>query len=229
MAAVTEHRGNGPTRTAPDRLRLEPPGGQRRRPRTSWIALGLLVLLGFGLAGAITVARVADRKPVVALAQPIQRGEQVTEAHLRVVRVGTDDPVDVVGASERDRLVGLTATTSLGGGTLVSREQFTGGPSLGQGQSVVGLALAPGQYPTASLRPGDVVMVVRTPGPNGVDRAADGQVTVLAESAEVFAVEPLSETARTLMVSIAVPEQLAAPIAAAAAQDRVRLVMVGRG
>lgn len=227
MATVTDQRGNRPAHTGQEELRLEAPG-RRRRPRTSWIALGLMVLVAFGLFGAVTIARVGDRDPVLALAKPIQRGEQLTSDHLRVVRVGTDDQVAVVEAAQRDEMVGLTATASLGAGTLVSHEQFAAGPSLGPGESVVGLALAPGEYPTVSLRPADLVVAVGTPDPDGGDRGAEGQAMTLAESAEVFAVEALSESARTLMVSIAVPQELAPPIAAAAAQGRVRLILVGR-
>ena len=226
MATTTEFRSNGSTRTEPERLRLDPSGRSGRRPRTSWIALGLLVLVGFGLFGAITVARVAGREPVLALAQPIERGEQLTATHLAVVNVGTDDAVALVAASDRDDLLGLTATAGLEAGTLVTRSQFAEGPTVAAGYSVVGLALDPGEYPTATLRPGDLVVVVRTPASTPTERE-DGGSTVLVESAEVFAIETLSETAHTVMTSIVVPEAVVAEIASAAAQDRVRLALMG--
>ncbi len=226
MATTTEFRSNGSTRTEPERLRLDPSGRSGRRPRTSWIALGLLVLVGFGLFGAITVARVAGREPVLALAQPIERGEQLTATHLAVVNVGTDDAVALVAASDRDDLLGLTATAGLEAGTLVTRSQFAEGPTVAAGYSVVGLALDPGEYPTATLRPGDLVVVVRTPASTPTEREDSGS-TVLAESAEVFAIETLSETAHTVMISIVVPEAVVAEIASAAAQDRVRLALMG--
>ena len=227
MATVTDQRTNGPTRAAPDALRVDPSSRHARRPRTSWVALGSLVLVAFGLFGAMTVARVAAREPVLALAQPLSRGDELTAAHLRVVRVGTDDQVQLVPASEDDQLLGLTATANLGEGTLITRDQFASGPTLARGESVVGLALAPGEYPTANLRPGDLVIVVNTPAPNDTARDDAGEPNVLANRATVFAVEPLSETARTLMVSVAVQEDVAASIAAAASEGRVRLVLVG--
>lgn len=226
MTTTTEFRGNGSTRTEPDRLRLDPTARGGRRPRTSWIALGLLVLVGFGLFGAITVAKVAGREPVLALAQSIQRGEQLTAAHLTVVNVGTDDAVALVAASDRDDLLGLTATAGLEAGTLVTRSQFAEGPTVAAGSSVVGLALEPGEYPTATLRPGDLVVVVRTPATTPLERE-DNEPVVLVEAAEVFAIETLSETAHTVMMSIVVPEDAVADIAAAAASDRVRLALVG--
>lgn len=227
MTTTTEFRSNGSTRTEPDRLRLDPTARVGRRPRTSWIALGLLVLVGFGLLGAVTVARVAGREAVVALAGPIERGEQLTAAHIAVVNVGTDDAVALVPAADRDELLGLTATAGFESGTLVTRSQFADGPTVAAGFSVVGLALEPGEYPTATLRPGDRVVVVRTPATTPMEREEDSAPTLLVEAAEVFAIETLSETARTIMVSVVVPEDTVPDIAAAAAADRVRLALVG--
>ena len=225
MTTTTEHRGNGSTRGDPESLRLDVSASQQRRPRVSWIAFGLLVLVAFGLAGAITVARVAAREPVLALTQPVERGEQLAAEDLTVVDVGTDGDVAVVPSADRDDLVGLTATASLDDGTLVSRSQFAEGPTVAAGDSVLGLALAPGEYPTSTLRPGDLVVVVRTPDTTAATQP-DGEPDVLAERAEVFAVETLSETARTTMVSIVVPEEAAPDVAAAAAAGRIRLALV---
>ena len=209
-----------------DRLRFDLSGGGSRRPRLSWLALGLVALIAFGLAGAVTVARVADREPVLALAQDVERGEPLTSAHLIEVRVGSDDGVRLVDASQRGELIGLVATSRLEAGTLLGPGMFRDGPSIQPGESVVGLALGPGEYPTSSLRPGDRVVVVRTPeplGPAGQD--AEGPA-VLVDPAEVWAVEPLSDTARTMMVSIVVPDDRAAEVSAAAAAGLVRLVLV---
>lgn len=225
MTTATDVRGNGSTRTQPHGLRLDTPRSQRR-PRTSWIALGLVVLVASSLLGATTVARVAGRQPVLALAQPIDRGEQLTPAHLLVVDIATDDAVAVVPAADRDRLLGRTATTRLEAGALLSPGQFDDGPSVPPNSSVLGLALAPGEYPTSTLRPGDTVVVVRTPAATPTDRTTDDP-TVLADGAEVFAVETLSETAHTVMVSIIVPEDAVPEIAAAAAAARIRLALVG--
>jgi hypothetical protein len=193
----------------------------------SWIALGLLVLLGSGLLGAVTVARVAAREPVLALAQPIDRGEALTAAHLTVVDVGTDADVALVTDTDRDTVIGRTATAGLEAGTLLSPSQFTEGPTVPAGSSVVGLALAPGEFPTTAIRPGDLVTIVRTPAQTPA-APADGQPARLVESAEVYAVEVLSETAHTRMVSVVVPDDIVAEVTAAAAAGRVRLALVGQ-
>ncbi len=207
-------------------LRLGIPNAQARRPRLSWIAVGLVLVLVAAMLGAITIARVAAREPVLALAMPIARGEVLTDDHLAVVQVATDDQISTVPADLRQDLVGLVAQGDLAPGTLLARDQLAEGPSLPDGWSVVGLALNPGEYPTSALAAGDRVEVVRTPDPTGV-RGDPSTVEVIASDAEVFAVELLSESARSLMVSLAVPADVAPIVAAAAAEGRIRLVLVG--
>ncbi|MFA9430967.1 SAF domain-containing protein [Egicoccus sp. AB-alg2] len=214
-----------PRGRAPD-LRLDPPAGQARRPKLSWVALGLAVVLAGGLFGAVTLARVADRAPVLALAMPIERGETLTDDHLRVVDVAADEQLPLVTADDRLQLVGLTATGPLPAGSLVTREQFSDGPQVADGFSVVGLALQPGEYPIAALTPGDRVEVVRTPDPTGVRSDGGSGAAVLTDDAEVYAVGPLSETSAGLMVSLTVPQDTGPAIASAAAEGRVRLVLV---
>jgi Flp pilus assembly protein CpaB len=208
-------------------LRLDQPSGQARRPKLSWVALGLAVVLAGGLFGAIALARVADRSPVLALAMPIERGEMLTDEHLRIVNVAADELLPLVSADSRRALVGQTATGPLPAGSLVTRDQFSDGPQVPAGSSVVGLALQPGEYPITALAPGDRVEVVRTPDPTGA-RSDDGGsgASVLTDDAEVYAVGPLSETSVGLMVSLTVPQDSGPAIAAAAAEGRVRLVLV---
>ena len=230
MSTTTRQGGpatdDGHRSRTPVGLRLDPPQGQARRPKLSWIALGLAVILAGGLFGAITLARVAERTPVLALAESIERGQTLTAEHLRVVEVAVDDQFPLVPAEERSTLVGLTAISSLPADSLLTHGQFSDGPRVDPGWSVVGLALQPGEYPTRSLAAGDAVEVVRTPDPAMARSDSGAGAVVLTDAAEVFAVEPLSETSPNLMVSLTVPREVAPAIAAAAAEGRVRLVMV---
>lgn len=228
MATLTGRPKNGPPQSFADRLRLDPTRHSHRRPRATWIALGLVLLLTFGLSGAVTVARVADRAPVLALATSIDRGEELTATHLTVVNVGADEGVAVVPAADRDEILGRTVAARLEAGTILAPSQFLDGPQVGPGQAVVGLALAPGEYPTSRLRPGEHVIVVRSPPASSALQRADKPSDVLAEDVEVFSVEPLSDTARTLMVSVTVPRDVAPEITSAAAAGRIRLVLVAR-
>lgn len=218
-----------PTRSAADPaldgdIRLEPPGGQRRRRRLSWIAIGVAVALAAGVLGAVTIARVADRQSVVALAVPIERGQSVTADDLTTVRVASDAVVDLTPAQDLRGLVGLVATSDLPAGTLIQAGLLASAPVVPSGWTVVGLALEPGAYPTNDLAIGDLVTVVRTPDAVTGTAGADDKPVTLAQ-AQVYDVQPLSDTAQTLMVSITVPEDRGADVAAAAAQDRVRLLL----
>lgn len=207
-------------------LRLYPPTGQARRPKVSWVLSGLVVVLAGALFGAVTLARVADRVPVLALAQPIERGETLTDDHLRAVHVASDEPLPLVAAADRDLLVGLTAIGPMPAGSLLARDHFSDGPQVAAGFSVVGLALQPGEYPIASLAPGDHVEVIRTPDPTGARSDSGVGAAVLADDAEVFSIGPLSDTSTGLMVSLTVPHDTGPAIASAAAEGRIRLVLV---
>ena len=230
MSTTTRHSVSGlgttPRNGTPADLRLDPPQGQARRPKLSWIALGLAVVLAGGLFGTISLARVADRTPVLALTTPIERGQLLTAEHLRTVNVASDEQLSLVALEDRDELIGLVSTSSLPTGSLLAREQFSDGPQLEPGSSVVGLELQAGEYPTRSLAPGDRVEVVRTPDPASARSDAATGASVLTGDAEVFAVEALSETSSALMISLSVPREVGPGIAGAAANGRVRLVLV---
>jgi hypothetical protein len=214
---------NGRTRENDVPLRFEPPGGQARRPRMSWVALGVVVVLASGVFGAVTLARVADRDAALVLAQPLERGEVVTDAHLRTSEIAVDASVPYLDAAFRDEVVGRAVAGPLPEGTLLTDEHLADGPLVPSGHQVVGLALKPGEYPVASLRPGDPVTVVRTPDPTNTTAGED--VAVLTSRAEVYAVEEVNEATRDLMISITAPPDVSPAIAAAAAQGRVRLVL----
>jgi hypothetical protein len=139
-----------------------------------------------------------------------------------VVYVGTDDLISSVASDQLSTLVGLTAVTDLESGTIVTPAYFVVRSVLEPGEGVVGLALSPGEYPTLRLAPGDLVDVVRT-GAVEAD-AADGGA-VLAAGAEVFDVAALGSQGQRF-VSLRMPAEAAAEVARAAADGRVRLVLV---
>jgi hypothetical protein len=84
------------------------------------------------------------------------------------------------------------------------------------------MALAPGEYPTFLLAPGDHVEVVVTDPTSTAPGAMAG--TMLA-SAEVFDVAELG-TQGERFVSLRLPAQDATGVAAAAAAGDVRLILV---
>ncbi len=197
--------------------RPDPPEPAVRRVRVPQLAAGVLLAglaaLGFVLFNAASV----QRTPVLALASDVQRGQVLEVEDLQVVHVGTDDVLALTPADRSDLLVGRAAVTDLAAGTLVTTDQVAAGAALTPGAGVVGLALAPGQYPTPRLSIGDLVTVVEV---------SDG-LTVLVEAAEVVGIEPVG-TQGQRFISLQTGEEDASVVAQAAAAGEVRLVLIAR-
>lgn len=205
-------------------LRVGPPA--RRQTRVPWIVLGVLVVAGCALAAAVWAGRVSQRSPVLALARPVERGQVLAVEDLAPVSVAVDGQLSTVAQAEAAAVVGRPVAASLPAGTLLTEQMLGSGPGLAAQDRVVGLALDPGEYPTSALQPGDEVMVVRTPAAATGGEEPAGATVLVARTA-VWAVQPLDEVSSGLLVSVLVNEQVAAPVAAAASQDRVRLVLAG--
>lgn len=196
---------------------LEPPtgGGRSRWPE---ITVGLLIIGIFALAGGWLYSNASTTEPVVALRSDMERGQPVTSNDLRVVEIGSEEALNLVGVDQSAALLGQVALLDLDAGTLVTPELFAAGASIDNGSGIVGMALDPGEYPTLAMRPGDRVRVVSTGG--------DDSQQVLAESAEVIDVASIGVQSQ-LFVSVAVTTEQADAIAAASADDLIRLIQVG--
>ena len=195
----------------------DPPEPAVRRIRVPQLAVGLLLTglaaLGFVLFNAASI----QRSPVLALAADVQRGQVLEVEDLQVVHVGTDDVLALTPADRSDLLVGRAAVTDLAAGTLVTTDQVAAGAALTPGAGVVGLALAPGQYPTPRLAIGDLVSVVEV----------SAELVVLVEAAEVVGIEPVG-TQGQRFISLQTGEADASVVAQAAATGEVRLVLIAR-
>jgi hypothetical protein len=177
-----------------------------------------LVAIG-ALSAVVLFSRAAAREPVLALAQPVERGEVITADDLMVNYVASDDPITALSSDDLTRVVGMTAVADIDAGTLLTSAHFVAGNVLAPGEAVVGLALAPGEYPTLRLAPGDQVDVVET------EPASSGQTGSVIASAVVFDIAELG-TQGERFISLEVPESASTELASAAAADRVRLVLV---
>ena len=196
-------------------FRLE---SSRRRVQVPQLLVAVLLVALSALAAVVLFSRVAARDPVLALANDLERGQVITAEDLRVVYLGTDDPISVVPSDGLSSLVGLMAVTDLEAGTIVTPAHFVANPVLADGEGVVGLALSPGEYPTSRLAPGDLVDVISTD-------PASGQEDAVLAAAEVFDVAELG-TQGQRFVSLRLPADTAGAVAQAAAAGRVRLVLV---
>lgn len=223
---VRESRGVETLKPSPDaaagdgarqRFRLQPAG---RRIQVPQLVVAVFLVALSALAAVVVFSQASAREPVLALANPVERGQVLEGEDLRVVYVASDDPVATVSAESLSALVGRRAVADLEEGTIVASGFFVDEEAVGVGEGVVGLALSPGEYPTLRLAPGDVVDVVST-----VDAAGEPG-GVLVAGVGVFEVSELGVQG-TRFVSLRVPIGAAADLAQAAAAGGVRLVLVG--
>lgn len=209
------------TTTEPAAGRLTTPLPASGRVRIPQLAVGLLLTAGAALAFVLWNAASVQRTAVLALAEGVSRGQVLALEDLRIVHVGTEDAVAMTPSDAASGLVGRAAVTDLAAGTLVTVDQFAAASTLTPGSGVVGLALAPGQFPTPQLRIGDLVNVIVTSD----EETVGGRL--LVEAAEVVWIEPVG-TQGQRFISVLTGEELAGEVATAAARGEVRLVLIAR-
>ncbi len=214
----TELSGNGQRSGGP--FRLEPP---RRKVQVPQLLIAVFLVAVSALVAVVLFSRAAARDPVLALAQSVERGQVIGSDDLMVVYLATDDPITTLDSAAVSELVGLTAVADLDAGTILTPAHFVARSLLDAGEAVVGLSLAPGEYPTPLLAAGDRVDVVLTDQVSSESGIAAGRVIVA--SAEVFDISGLG-TQGDRFISLRMPQEAAAEVAAAADADQVRLVLV---
>jgi hypothetical protein len=188
------------------------------------VTLSALLVLGLGLGVAAWGLQVGDKASVLAIGEPVAKGQVVERGDLvstSVSGVGGAVPVE-----EMDRVVGKTAGVDLVAGQILTPAMVAADPVPGPGRSVVGLALDPTRVPSAGLAPGDQVDVIAVPsGEDGqTDSAAAEAPGVLAEAAQVYAVGGEATGGGQLLLTVVVDAREAAEIAAASTQNRVAVV-----
>ena len=199
---------------------LSPP--KRRRP--SWVLLGVLLVGLAALVGAYVFVTVSDTLSVLVAARDLEPGEPITADDLRVVQMGRTSDLRAIQPSQQDLILGrspvgpVPAGTVLNTGLFVSREEVV--PA---GMAVVGGAFEAGAVPTASLGPGDPVVLLAAA--DTTSGSVDGAVATVLGEGRVFAVEGAAATdsSARVWVSLLISEELQAAAAQAAADGRLRL------
>jgi Flp pilus assembly protein CpaB len=202
------------------RFRLETP---RRRVEVPQLLIAVFLVAVGALTSVVLFSRAAAREPVLVLAQPVEQGQVLVSDDLMVAYVATDDPINSVSPDAAAGLIGLPAVADLDTGTLLTPTLFVSRSLLDPGEGVIGMALAPGQYPTLLLAPGDRVDVVVTERGSPVEGSGAGGVIVT--SAEVSDIAELG-TQGNRFISLRMAAEDAAKVAAAAATGDIRLVLV---
>jgi hypothetical protein len=182
-------------------------------------AAGLLVVAAF-LAGRWF----ADRGEVEVwqVTHAIPAGKAVAEADLRrgaVAKIVAEGALPATIDPD-----GQVARVPIPAGALLTPDVLSRGPALpGQGEALVGVALAPGGAPADGLAAGDMVRVVRLPVTAEEIRRSGGGRLVLP-AAPVWAVRPGKDGATIVTLRVAV--EFADHIAGLSARGAVALERV---
>lgn len=203
--------------------RRRQPVSPRPRIRVPEVALGVILVVGFGLAAVVWQSSSSRRVPVVVLASDVRRGEVIGAADLRAEGIGAGADVPLVPWADHGSLVGRVAVADLPAGLPLRPQLVADATELATGEALVALRLTPGSYPAGSLRVGDTVDVVFAP-PAGIepDPAA---VTVVAEAASVWDLAELADADGSDLVTLRLSVDAARQVGAVAGS--VRLVRVG--
>lgn len=195
------------------------------RRRWGRFAAGVVLALLGGWVFASLYLSAGDRVEVLALANDVGRYHTLSRDDLQTVRVASGPTLETVAADEADDLVGRVAASDLPSGTLLApghlfaEDELLVDPS----EAVVGAELAQGDAPGGSLTPGTDVMVVLRPQQGAAETDSRGVPGWLLDVGEP------DEQSQRQPVSVVVPQSSAIDVAAAAADERVALVVLEGG
>lgn len=196
--------------------RVDPAPQPLRRRRSS---RRLLLAVTLGVIGALLAAfayrGAVARDGVVALARPLPFGSVVQLSDLREVALPPDTGLVSVAWDDVDTVVGLLAATDLRGGQTLTPDSVTPNRIPAPGEAVVGLSVGSGRVPSAALEPRDEVLVV-IGGGNPPRRAT------VVRSGD-------ADMSGSRVVDVLVPQADAEELALASVDERVAIVLLGRG
>lgn len=226
---TTRTSGDGQARSF-ELLEQLAPGRPSRRRNWPRVAAAAALAVFCGALFVLLYASAGSRHPYLAVARPLSAGETITAADLRIARVQADPALSPIPADESSAVVGRRASVALMPGTLLTPGDLASGPLLGANEASVGLNLKPGQVPN-NLAPGASVVVIDTaaPGQTPGTTSAGSPATVLVSQATVLSVtEPTATSANgDTEVTVMVPADLAAEVAAAASAGDIAVAALG--
>ncbi len=208
------------TPTNGSRSRLRSPTGAATARRSVPLALVGLASVVVGALVFLTLYTTLDRRQsVLVAARDVAPGQVIAAEDLTEARVSVSEGAAWVPADQRGDVVGRPAAVGLTSGAILAPSQVGESSGLRAGQAEVGVALGPGQAPLA-LRQGSRVQVVDNGGDIPGEQAGP---VVLSDHAVV---SDVGAPSATTVVSLTLPAQEAAAVAAAGAAGRVSLVVV---
>ncbi|MFG2002514.1 hypothetical protein ACGFNU_25495 [Spirillospora sp. NPDC048911] len=212
-------------------------GGQRlpvapRERKPALAALAVLLILGGALASAYLVMASGQRVSAIRIVQPVAAGQPIPLTALQEVQVG-DTGVDYyIRWSERAKVARTYAAVPLVRGALLTNGMVSKTPAAERGRVVVGLALKPGQLPTAKGLVSGARVSLYAVG-TGAGSSGPRPGTVLSTNAIVVTIGAAGKGDRLrgdqTSVDVAVPPNEVAAIAQAASAGAVAIALLPPG
>ncbi len=196
-----------------------------KRQRSSvfgWLALLLFIVSAVSALAVATAARA--RQSYLALARPVAAGAAISDSDLVRIDAAVDGRANLVRYVDRRKVVGRVAARSLREGDFLTPTDWVDGAGPGAGRVVVPVTLA-GERVPGRLEVGDRVRLVRTAA--GIGREG-GEPVVLTDDGVVFEITTGSRLSERTVISVSVLEPQANAVAAASAEGRVVIVLLGR-
>jgi hypothetical protein len=199
------------------------PGGRRRWTIALAIALAAVLAGGGGyLVGRFTAPAQPSVLRLLVTSTALPAGARLTPADFSQVTVERGDraPAGSLGPAAEPGLLGLAPRLAVPSGTFITRSLLTSASAVpGRTAALVGLALKPGQLPSAGLAAGEQVLIVLVPS------AASAGSTALALTT-VWDVQGSAASGMTL-ATVIVPTTIATRLAGYAARGEIALVATG--
>ncbi|MCZ7440403.1 SAF domain-containing protein [Micromonospora sp. WMMC241] len=195
---------------------------RQRRIRPGLLGLAVLLIALGGLGAAFAVTSVRSTGSYLAVARPVEVGQQITADDLVPVRVSGGRELRPVPANRMKELLGLRAAVRLTPGTLLTPTQLTDAPLLGPGQQQIALGLESARVPARELHPGDKVLLVSTPdsGANGTEATRGGGTRF-----EATVIDTATPENDDVVVYLALAVRDVPAVVVLAADDRIALVL----
>lgn len=191
---------------------------RRRRVRVPELAIGIFVIAASVAVSVVLNTDDDTGSGVLAISQPVERGQVIDADDLTVVSLAADQDVALLATELSQQVIGMRAAVDIEAGTPLSSSHLTGVEPLSTDDAVVGVVVDDSRAP-ADLAPGDLVRVVflDTSLENG------DVVSTLPNVAEVWATTTPDDIMSERSISLRVARQLAE---AFVGHDEIHLVKV---
>lgn len=134
--------------------------------------VGAMIVVASVVAALAIYTKVGDRKEVLAVRDGILAGEQITDAHLHVVSISSDDSFPSVPATDRAFVVGQYAKVRLAAGALLVPDALQPEQLVDPDRVLMSVVVPVGLVPVGLREQSRLTLVVTPAQSGGAERAA---------------------------------------------------------